>query len=86
MTDENPPHPPLTAAEYTRHRTPWFDHYRDDLPLPGTGEMAGIKSIPEVSTNVGLELPDDKDEIKTALVVQYGNARRPEEIRAWGRA
>lgn len=87
VTDENPPHPPLTAAEYTRHRIPWFDYYRDDLlPLPGTGKLAGIKSVPEVSADIGVEFSGDEDEIETALIVQYGNARRPEEIRAWGRA
>jgi len=86
VTGENPPHPPLTAREYTRHRIPWFDYCRDDLlVLSGTGSLAGIKSVAQLSASKGLASGEDGDEIDPSLVVQYGNARRPEEIREWGR-
>jgi len=86
VTGENPPHPPLTAAEYTRHHIPWFDFYRDDLEaLPETKNLASIKSVAQVSAAKGLSSWGDEDEIDPSLVVQYGNARRPEEIRGWGR-
>lgn len=86
VTGENPPHPPLTVPEYTRHRIPWFDFYRDDLEaLPETENLAGVKSVAQVSAAKGLASWDDADELAPSLVVQYGNARRPEEIRAWGR-
>jgi hypothetical protein len=86
VTGENPPHPPLTATEYTRHRIPWFDFYRADLDaLPETNDLAGIKTVAQVSADKGLASWEDEDEIDPSLVVQYGNARRPEEIRAWGR-
>ena len=86
VTGENPPHPPLTASEYTRHRIPWFDYYRDDLEaLAETENLAGIKSVSQVSAAKGLASWEDEEEPDPSLVVQYGNARRPEEIRAWGR-
>lgn len=86
VTGENPPHPPLTATEYSRHRIPWFDFYRDDLEaLPETENLANLKSVSQVSAAKGLASWEDDDELAPSLVVQYGNARRPEEIRAWGR-
>lgn len=84
VTGENPPHPPLTAKEYTRYRIPWFDFYRDDLTaLAGTKELAGVKSIGEVAEEKGLSGALD-DHIAPSLIIQYGNTRRPEEIQAWG--
>lgn len=87
VTGENPPHPPLTAKEYARHRIPWFDFYRDDLTaLAETKEIAGVKSIGEIAEEKGLTgEPPDKD-INPSLIIQYGNTRRPEEIQAWGRS
>lgn len=86
VTGENPPHPPITAEEYQRHHIPWFDFYRDDLaPLPETEKMAGLKSVDEVATEKGLAKFTD-GELDPEFVVQYGNARRPEEIREWGRS
>lgn len=86
VTGENPPHPPLTAAEYRRHHIPWFDFYRDDLEaLPETENLAGIQSVAQVLAAKGIASWGGEDEIDPSLVVQYGNARRPEEIRAWGR-
>ena len=86
VTGENPPHPPITAEEYQRHGIPWFDFYRDDLtPLPETRKMAGLKSVDEVAAGKGLTKFTD-GELDPEFVVQYGNARRPEEVREWGRS
>jgi len=86
VTGENPPHPPLTAKEYARHEIPWFDFYRDDLtPLPTTEKLAGLKSVDQVSVGDGLPTFTTDDEIDPQLVIHYGNARRPEEIREWSR-
>jgi hypothetical protein len=86
VTGENPPHPPITPEEYQRHRIPWFDFYRDDLtPLPETEKMAGLKSVDEIASGKGLATCTD-GEIDPEYVVQYGNARRPEEIRELGRS
>lgn len=86
VTGENPPHPPLTATEYARHGIPWFDYYRDDLnALPETENLAGVKSVGQVSADKGWVTSNNEDEIDPSLIVQFGNSRRPEEIRAWGR-
>lgn len=86
VTGENPPHPPLTAEEYSRYHIPWFDYYRDDLTaLSETKNLAGIKSVSQVSKDKGLASWGEGEEIDPSLIVQYGNARRPEEILAWNR-
>lgn len=86
VTGENPPHPPITAEEYQRHHIPWFDFYRDDLAsLPATQKMAGLKSVDEVAAGKGLAKFTD-GELDPELVVQYGSARRPEDVREWGRS
>lgn len=49
ITGDNPPHPPLTAAEYERNGIPWFDHYRSDLDaLEGSSELAGVKTVQQL--------------------------------------
>ncbi len=86
VTGENPPHPPITPEEYQRHRIPWFDFYRDDLtPLQETEKMAGLKSVDEVAAEKGLTKFTD-GELDPEYVVQYGNTRRPDEVREWGRS
>jgi hypothetical protein len=85
-TGENPPHPPITAKEYARYDIPWFDFYRDDLTaLPETEVLAGVKSIDQISGAKGLAPLDGDAGIDPSLVIQYGNTRRTEEIRAWWR-
>jgi hypothetical protein len=82
VTGANPPHPPLTSQEYKRAGVPWFDYYRDDLkPLKGSGRLAGVKSVAQLGKEKnGQPLPENSS-ISPDLIVQYGNTRRPAEIR-----
>ena len=84
ITGSNPPHPPLTATEYAKSGIPWFDYYRADLrSLEGSEILAGVKSVAQMGKAKGASpLPDDTS-IAPELVVQYGNARRPDEVREW---
>jgi hypothetical protein len=80
VTSENPPHPPMTQREYKRTGIPWFDYYRDDLkPLPGSDKLAEAKSVQTVLGTLGGLPPDES--MEPQLIVQYGNARRPEVVR-----
>ena len=82
ITGSNPPHPPLTAAEYKKAGIPWFDYYRDDQkPLKGSKRLAGAKSVAEFGKEKKAEAFLEDTSITPELVVQYGNTRRPEEIR-----
>jgi hypothetical protein len=82
VTGSNPPHPPFTAKEYARAGVPWFDYYRDDLPaLSGSAVLDKVKSVFALGQAKGDKpLPDDSS-MEPSLVVQYGNARRPDEVR-----
>ena len=87
ITGSNPPHPPLTAKEYAKSGIPWFDYYRDDLPaVDGSKILDGVKSIAELGEVKGTAPLPDNSTITPELIVQYGNARRPDEVREWSEA
>jgi hypothetical protein len=84
VTCTTPPHPPLTAKEYTRAAVPWFDYYRDDQkPLRGSKRLAEVKSVAQIGEEKrNMPLPENSS-ITPELIVQYGNTRRPGEIREY---
>jgi hypothetical protein len=82
ITGTNPPHPPLTAKEYQQAGIPWFDYYRDDLkPLKGSERLAGVKSVAQLGKEKNSQPLPENSSIAPELIVQYGNTRRPGEIR-----
>jgi hypothetical protein len=82
ITGTNPPHPPLTAKEYQQAGIPWFDYYRDDLkPLKGSKRLAGVKSVAQLGQEKNSQPFPENASIAPELIVQYGNTRRPGEIR-----
>jgi hypothetical protein len=84
ITGENPPHPPLTAREYKAHGMPWFDYYREDLKAAeGSSILNGVKSIVTFGKTKGDKPVVDNETLDPEKIIQYGNARRPEEIREW---
>lgn len=84
ITGSNPPHPPLTAKEYAKSGIPWFDYYRDDLrAVDGSKILGGVKSVAQLGKAKGTAPLPDNTTIAPELIVQYGNARRPDEVREW---
>jgi len=82
VTGSNPPHPPFTAKEYTSAGIPWFDYYRDDLSaLPGSDVLDTVKSVFNLGQAKGEKPLPDNTSMDPELLVQYGNARRPDEVR-----
>jgi hypothetical protein len=82
LTGSNPPHPPFTAKEYARARIPWFDYYRDDLSaLSGSKTLDKLKTIFSIGQLKGEKPLPDNSSIAPEVIVQYGNARRPHEVR-----
>ena len=82
ITGTNPPHPPLTAGEYKNAGIPWFDYYRDDQkPLKGSKRLAGVKSVAQLGKENNAQPLPENTSITPELIVQYGNTRRPGEIR-----
>jgi hypothetical protein len=82
VTGSNPPHPPFTANEYRTAGIPWFDYYRDDLSsLSGSTVLDNVKSVFALGQSKGEKPLPDNSSTEPDLVVQYGNARRPDEVR-----
>jgi hypothetical protein len=82
VTGNNPPHPPFTAKEYTNAGIPWFDYYRDDLSaLRGSDVLDTVKSVFNLGQAKGEKPLPENTSMDPELVVQYGNARRPDEVR-----
>lgn len=66
VTGEAPPTKPPTARDYTARGLPWFDYYDEEArPLPGSGRLAGMKSVSERARGEGdrgvLREHDDRD-------------------------
>jgi hypothetical protein len=60
ITSEDPPHPPLTAADYTSRGFPWYDHYSDGPTLKGGKKLQGIKTVKEIGQQKGVpSLPEN---------------------------
>ena len=82
VTGNNPLHPPFTAKEYKRAGVPWFDYYRDDLSaLSGSTVLDKVKSVFALGQAKGEKPLPDNSSIEPEFVVQYGNARRSDEVR-----
>jgi hypothetical protein len=82
VTGSNPSHAPFTAKEYKRAGVPWFDYYRNDLSaLPGSTVLDKVKSVFALGQTKGDKPLPDNPSIEPEFVVQYGNARRPDEVR-----
>ncbi len=59
ITGEASPTRPPTAADYARARIPWFDYYAHGEVVPGSPELADLKSVAEVSAHAGGDPLDD---------------------------
>ncbi len=82
ITGANPPHPSLTVQEYGAAGIPWFDYYRDDLSaVSGSPLLDSVKSVFCVGEAKGEKPLPDNVPIKPSLTIQFGNARRPTEVR-----
>jgi hypothetical protein len=84
ITQQDPPYPPATAADYTRHGLPWFDYYSDDLKaLVGTGKMAAIKSILQLGYQKGLAgvIPENESAEVPADKIHVIHASKRGEVR-----
>ena len=82
ITATNPPHPPVTAKEYSKAGIPWFDYYQDNLPaLKGSKQLAEVKSVMTLGMENNTQPLPENTSITPTKIVQYGNARRPRKIR-----
>lgn len=84
VTRQDPPHPPFTAADYSRQGYPWYDHYTDDLKsLAGSGKLKGIKSLLEMGYQKGVQvLPENEPVVFKSDQIHQLGAQRPDQVRS----
>lgn len=84
VTRQDPPHPPFTAADYSGHGYPWYDHYTDNLrSLAGTGKLKGIKSLLELGYQKGIQvLPENESVVFKSDQIHQLGAPRPDQVRS----
>jgi len=84
ITGQKPPHPPFDAAVYAKHGLPWFDYYRDDIEaLPGSSVLKNVKSVFQIAKSKVEPSLLKQEPVEPTLIVQYGEKRRPDEVREW---
>jgi len=81
ITGQEPPHPPPTAADYTRQGFPWFDYYQDGPALDGTAKLANLKSVAQLDQQkYGAPVLPENASTHPIHVVQLGD-KNPNKIR-----
>jgi hypothetical protein len=84
ITSGKPPHRPITAEAYSDYGLPWFDYYREDLgTLPGSNVLNQIRTVNEIAKEEGDDVLGDDEPVSPSIVIQYGQKRRPDEVREW---
>lgn len=84
ITGTNPPQPPVTAKEYERHGLPWFDYYRDNVPvLEGSDKLANVKTVITISKSKEDTAVLGNGSVKTPSLIPCGPKKRPNEVREW---
>jgi hypothetical protein len=84
ITGQKPPQPPFDAAVYAKYGLPWFDYYRDDIEaVPGSSILKKVKSVFQVAQHKVDRSLLKQEPVEPTLIVQYGEKRRPDEVREW---
>lgn len=67
ITGEEPPPTPISAAIYTEHGFPWFDHYDEgEGDIRGSGVLGGAKTVKEVDKEKGFGSQQDDSTVEIA--------------------
>lgn len=82
VTGATPPTAPRTAAEYTRHGLPWFDHYAEGrTAVEGSGILNGLKSVLRMGQEKGESPLPENEPADPAYVVPLRAGLAPNEVR-----
>lgn len=76
LTNEAPPSPAPTAAEYTRAGLPWFEYYGEGNALEATETLSRLRSVLEIArAKSDVALPENES-VTPERVVRLGPGRR----------
>ncbi len=84
VTGAPPPHPPPTAAEYTRHGLPWFDLYKDAPAIEGSQRLAGVKTVSQLAKEKGQVVLPENQSTDPHNIVQLREGLVPGQVREAG--
>lgn len=83
LTQEPPPRPPPTAADYARHRLPWFEHYRDAPVVSAPPLLERLRSVFQLADARGAPLDPAAPPAPEALPVHHLGPDRPTSVSGW---
>jgi hypothetical protein len=82
VTGALPPHPPLSAAQYTARGYPWFDYYEEGAKSQsGTDALKGLKSLAEIQKEKKLPLLPENQSTKVSDKQTVKLKKHPNQVR-----
>lgn len=81
LTGRPAPTEPPTPQQYRRAGIPWFDYAAAGPAVPGSDVLAGLRSVGDIASGHGLDLPDN-DAIPVDRVVRL-TGRREHAVSEW---
>jgi hypothetical protein len=76
VTGEDVPSKAVSAKDYAAAGLPWFDYYSDLKPVPGSGTLAKLQGLRDLSTSKGEDIPELNDAIPPTRVIRLGSKAR----------
>lgn len=82
ITGSAPPHPTLTAKNYTQAGLPWFDYYDDSqAALAGLAILAKLKSVTQKSFAKGEVVLPENESVTPTNVIEFRKELKREQVR-----
>ena len=69
ITGKNPPHPPMTAKQYSKFGMPWFEFYSEQPAIEGSAKLDQLKSVKELGKLKG-DKPLPENQSATPVNIQ----------------
>lgn len=76
VTGEDVPSKAVSAKDYAAAGLPWFDYYSDLKSVPGSGSLAKLQGLRDLSESKGEHIPELADAIPPTRVVRLGSKMR----------
>jgi hypothetical protein len=76
VTGEDVPSKAVSAKDYAVAGLPWFDYYSDLKPVPGSGALAKLQGLRDLSASKGDHIPELADAIPPSRVIRLGSKAR----------
>jgi len=80
ITGSKPPTKPLSAAQYSDHKLPWFDHYSEGPNVTCMDILSGVKSVNEIAETKGLTLLEN-DSVDVDRVIKLRSKYDTDQVR-----